>query len=167
MKNQNILITSIIIIGLAISIAAKAFEEGDPKGVSAATEIQLKQVTPSFKTITIEAIGLGVTEELIDTLHSMITDIIQHAKLNVVRIPVPGEPMRPFKVYENLVIVIQANAPREKGQAYPVNITLKEEGTANADGETRWFKYKAENWWYFYKAVQTYLSEQLNFQPIE
>jgi hypothetical protein len=152
---------------LATSIPAQAFEEGDPVGVSAATEIQLKQVTPSFKTIAIEAIGLGVTEEMINTLHSMITDIIQHAKLNVVRIPVHGEPLRPFKVYENLVIVIQANAPREKGQAYPVSITLQEEGSKANEGETRLFQYEEKNWWYFYKAVQDYLSEQLNFRPIE
>jgi len=151
-------------IGLAISIPAKAFEEGDPEGVSAATEIQLKQVTPSFKTIAIEAMGLGVKEEIIDILHSMITDIIQHAKLNVVRIAVPGEPMKPFKVYENLVIVIQANAPRKKGQPYSVSITLQEEGT---EGKARLFEYKDKNWWYFYKAAQDYLSEQLNFRPIE
>lgn len=163
MKSNKILI-KLIIIGLAISIPAKAFEEGDPEGVSAATEIQLKQVTPSFKTIAIEAIGLGVEEELVDTLHSMITDIIKHAKLNVVRIAVPGEPMKPFKVYENLVIVIQANAPRDKGQPYSVSITLQEEGT---EGEARIFEYQEKNWWYFYKEVQAYLSEQLNFKPIE
>ena len=162
MKTKDIL-TILLIIGLSIS--AKAFEDGDPEGVSAETEIQLNQITPSFKTIAIETLGLGVTEELLDTLHSMITDIIKHAKLNVVRIPVPGEPMRSFKVYENLVIVIQANAPRNKGEAYSVSITLQEEGTEG--GKIRNFKYQEKNWWYFYKNVQDYLSEQLNLRPIE
>ncbi len=164
MKFNNILII-LILTCFTISIPAKAFEEGDPEGVSAETEIQLNQITPSFKTIAIEAQGLGVTEELLDTLHSMITDIIKHAKLNVVRIPVEGEPMKAFKVYENLLIVIQANAPRNKGEAYLVSITLQEEGIEG--GEFRQFKYQEKNWWYFYKAVQDYLSEQLNLRPME
>lgn len=151
-------------IGLAISISAKSVEDKDPQGVSAQTEIQLKQMTPSFKTIAIQAMGLGVTEELVDTLHSMITDIINHAKLNVIRVEVPGEPMKPFKVYENLVIVIQANAPRDKGQPYSVSIILQEEGT---EGKARLFEYQEKNWWYFYKEVQTYLSKELNFRLIE
>ena len=164
MKFNNVLIT-LLIICLSISISAQAFEDEDPEGVSAETEIQLNQITPSFKTIAIETMGLGVTEELLDTLQSMITDIIKHAKLNVVRIPVPGEPMRSFKVYENLVIVIQANAPRNKGEAYSVSFTLQEEGIEG--GEFREFKYQERNWWYFYKEVQAYLSEQLNLRPIE
>jgi hypothetical protein len=163
MYNNTLIL--LIITCLFISIPAKAFEDQDPKGVSAATEIQLKKVTPSFKTITIEAMGLGVTKELIDTLHSMITDIIKHAKLNVVRIAVHEEPIRPFKVYENLVIVIQVNASRGKAQPYLVRITLQEEGREVTEGETRTFEYDENNWWYFYKAVQDYLSGQLNFRP--
>ena len=162
MKINNIL-AILLIIG--ISISAQAFENEEPEAVSAETEIQLNQITPSFKTIAIETQGLGVTKELLDTLHSMITDIIKHAKLNVVRIAVEGEPMRAFKVYENLVIVIQANAPRSKGEAYLVSITLQEEGTEG--GAIREFKYEERNWWYFYKNVQDYLSEELNLRAIE
>ncbi|RKZ42734.1 MAG: hypothetical protein DRQ49_00910 [Gammaproteobacteria bacterium] len=139
-------------------------QQSVPQHISSGTEVQLKNLSPSVKSISIKLQGTQREQKVLDNVQSMVKDILNASKLGVVRIPIAAEPMTTpvIKVYEYLEIVIGAKSPDEAEQPYQVSITLQEKG---GQGEPRLFDYKADDWWYFFKDLKAYLTEQLNLKP--
>ncbi len=131
---------------------------------SSETEIQLKNMTPSVKSISIKLKGTEREQEVLDNVHGMVNDILKESKLGIVRVPVAGTPIATpvLKVYENLEIVIGAKSPKKEGKPYQVGITLQEKGT---QGKPQYFDYKPDDWWFFLKKLKKYLTKELNLQP--
>jgi hypothetical protein len=131
---------------------------------SSDTEIQLKNMTPSVKSISIRLQGTEREKEVLDTVHGMVNDIFNESKLGIVRVPVAGTPMTTpaIKVYDHLEIVISAKSPEKKKQPYQVGITLQEKGE---HGKTQYFNYKQDDWWFFLKKLKKYLTKELDLQP--
>ncbi len=131
---------------------------------SSDTEIQLKNMTPSVKSISIKLQGTEREKEVLDTVHGMVNDIFKESKLGIVRVPVAGTPMTTpaLKVYEHLEIVISAKSPEKEKEPYQVGITLQEKGE---HGKTQYFDYKQDDWWFFLKKLKKYLTKELNLQP--
>jgi len=138
--------------------------EGSQDFSSSETEIQLKNMTPSVKSISIKLKGTEREQEVLDNVHGMVNDILKESKLGIVRVPVAGTPIATpvLKVYENLEIVIGAKSPKKEGKPYQVGITLQEKGT---QGKTQYFDYKADDWFFFLKKLKKYLTKELNLQP--
>ncbi len=137
----------------------------EPQNVYSRGEVQLRNMTPAVKKISVSSEGTVREQKVLDTVyHMVVNDILKNAKPGMVRIPVPGDPMATpaIKVYENLEIVIGAKSPARTGQPYKVSITLQEKGT---QGEPRYFDYLPRDWWYFYEDLQAYLTQQLNLRP--
>jgi hypothetical protein len=137
----------------------------EPENVYSQGEVQLRNMTPAVKKISVSSEGTEREQKVLDTVyHMVVNDILKNAKPGMVRIPVSGDPMATpaIKVYENLEIVIGAKSPARTGQPYKVSITLQEKGT---QGEPRYFNYRPRDWWYFYENLQAYLTQQLNLQP--
>jgi len=139
-------------------------QQSAPQHISSKTEVQLKNMTPSVKNISMKLQGTKREQKVLDNVHGMVKDILNASKLGVVRIPIAAEPMVTpvIKVYEYLEIIIGAKSPDEAGQPYQVSITLQEKGS---QGKPQFFDYKADDWWYFLKDLKAYLTEQLNLQP--
>ncbi len=182
MKNNNrvniILMTAIALASsIPIAIAnhsnqsSSVIEENqsinpvkEPQGISSQTEIQLKKISPAIKTISIESQGIRVEEKVLDNLQAIVTEIIENARLGMVRIPVTQAPtITPdIKLYENTKIMISVAVPSQESQAYQVNITLQEVGTQKAQIQV--FDYDPKNWKHFYTNMKVYLTMQLNLQ---
>ncbi|BAP56408.1 hypothetical protein THII_2111 [Thioploca ingrica] len=127
-------------------------------------EIQLKNMSPTVKHIAIKLQGTEREKEELEEVQTMINQILNSSKLDVVRIPVPNEPVTTpaIKVYENLEIVIGIKSPDQVNQAYQVNITLQEQGSPV---EARLFEYYPHDNQKFFNELKAYLTEHLNLQP--
>ena len=127
-------------------------------------EIQLKNMSPAIKHIAIKLQGTEREKEELEEVQTMINQILNSSKLDVVRIPVPNEPVTTpaIKVYENLEIVIGIKSPVQVNQAYQVNITLQEQGSPV---ESRLFEYYPHDNQKFFNELKAYLTEHLNLQP--
>jgi hypothetical protein len=127
-------------------------------------EIQLKNMSPAVKHIAIKLQGTEREKEELEEVQTMINKILNSSKLDVVRIPVPNEPVTTpaIKVYENLEIVIGIKSPAQVNQAYQVSITLKEQGSPV---EARLFEYYPHDNQKFFDELKAYLTEHLNLQP--
>jgi len=127
-------------------------------------EIQLKNMSPAVKHIAIKLQGTEREKEELEEVQTMINKILNSSKLDVVRIPVPNEPVTTpaIKVYENLEIVISIKSPAQVNQAYQVSITLQEQGSPV---ETRLFEYYPHDNQKFFDKLKAYLTEHLNLQP--
>jgi len=129
-------------------------------------ELQLKTLTPAIKQFSIKLRGTEREREELDTVYTMINDILNSSRLGVVRVPVDNEPVATpvLKVYENLEIIVGMKSPKVEGGAYQVHITLQEKGSGEV-GESQEFEYQPEGWEPFYNALKAYLTEHLNLQP--
>jgi hypothetical protein len=147
-------------------IASAPYQYGaEAENVSPSGELQLRNMSPSVKNISVIQKGTEREQKVLDTVYHMVVhDILKNSRLGVITIPVPGDPMATpaLKVYENLEIVIGATSPIQNGQPYKVSITLQERGT---QGSPRYFDYVPKDWWYFYQNLKAYLTEQLGLQP--
>lgn len=151
---------------LAINPPSASSSPTNPKSgtVLPQQEIQLKNMSPAVKHIAIKLQGTEREKEELEEVQTMINQILNSSKLDVVRIPVPNEPVTTpaIKVYENLEIVIGIKSPVQVNQAYQVNITLQEQGSPV---ESRLFEYYPRDNQKFFNELKAYLTEHLNLQP--
>ena len=135
-----------------------------PKIVLPETEVQLKNMSPAIKHIAIKLQGTEREKEELEQVQTMVNDILNSSKLEVVRVPVSNEPITTpaIKVYENLEIVIGIKSPTQVNPAYQVSITLQEQGYPR---EARLFEYYPQNNQKFFDELKAYLTEHLNLQP--
>jgi hypothetical protein len=127
-------------------------------------EMQLKNISPVIKTISVRIRGTQRVQDVLNTVYTMVSDILSSSKLGVVRIPVFNDPVITpvVKVSEKLEIVITATSPIEEQQFYKIGITLQPEG---AEGKPQWFEYNTEDSEYFLQDLRVYLTRELNLQP--
>ncbi|MCK5719759.1 MAG: hypothetical protein KAH84_07390 [Thiomargarita sp.] len=133
--------------------------------VSEKTEIQLKNMTATVKSVSIKLKGSEREQELLNKISLSVQEMLNTSRLGVVRIPIFEDPTSTpvIKVSEHLEIIIGAKSPKEEGLAYQVTITLREKNTSG--GQSYILEYQAieaEN--FFYK-LKTFLTEQLHLQP--
>jgi hypothetical protein len=138
----------------------------EAKNISLNQELQLKNLTPVIKEFSIKLRGTEREKEELDTVYTMVNDILNSSRLGVVRVPVDNEPKTTpiLKTYENLEIVIGMKSPETKEQPYQVRITLHEKGTEEV-GESQSFKYQPEDWEPFFNELKAFLTKHLNLQP--
>ncbi|MDY6993161.1 MAG: hypothetical protein SVR94_11230 [Pseudomonadota bacterium] len=129
--------------------------------VSSETEIQLKSMTPTVKSITVKLQGSVREQDTLHSVHAMVKDILQSSKLEVIRVPVQEEPLPTpvIKVHENLEIVIKVKSPEHAEQPFQIGISLQEEGHTT---KPQFFDYYPENKKTLYEALKHYLTKQLN-----
>lgn len=151
---------------LAINPPSASSSPANPKSgtVLPQQEIQLKNMSPAIKHIAIKLQGTEREKEELEEVQTMINQILNSSKLDVVRIPVPNEPVTTpaIKVYENFEIVIGIKSPAQVNQAYQVNITLQEQGSPV---EAQLFEYYPHDNQKFFNELKAYLTEHLNLQP--
>jgi hypothetical protein len=134
-----------------------------PDTVLPEKEVQLKNMSPTIKHIAIKLQGTEREKEELEEVQTMVNQILTSSKLEVVRIPVPNEPVSTpaIKVYENLEIVIGIKSPTQVNPAYQVSITLQEQGYA---GDAQLFEYYPQDNQKFFDELKAYLTKHLNLQ---
>jgi len=134
-----------------------------PKHVSPKAEVQLKNMTPTVKSISVKLQGTARERNILNLLRDMVNKIVNSSRLGVYRVPVPGEPISSpaLKVHENLEIVIGAKSPEKEGLPYDISITLQEKDT---HGVPKNFKCEQDYWGKCFEILKAYLTEQLNLQ---
>mgnify|MGYP003573144404 FL=1 len=134
------------------------------ESLSTTKEVQLKNISPVIKTISMRIRGSQRVQNVLNTVYTMVSEILSDSKLGVVRIPVLNDPVITpvMKVSEKLEIVITATSPIEEQQFYKVGITLQPEGIK---GKPQWFEYNTEDSEYFLQDLRVYLNKHLNLQP--
>jgi hypothetical protein len=149
-------------VGLALSVPAMA--ESEPRNVSASTEIELTDITPTVKKVSVELQGTKREEAALDTLNGMVQDILKNSRLGVVRLPVADDysDTPQMKAAEALEIVINASAPIQAGQAYKICLTLQE---PNTQGKADCFEDRLNNPDKTHQWLQEYLTQRMNLQP--
>jgi nitrogen regulatory protein PII-like uncharacterized protein len=142
--------------------SAPSKQKSDP--VLPEQEVQLKNMSPAIKHIAIKLQGTEREKEELEEVQTMVNQILNSSKLEVVRIPVPNEPVNTpaIKVYENLEIVIGIKSPIQVDLAYQVSITLQEQGYS---GNARLFEYYPQDNQKFFDELKAYLTKHLNLQP--
>lgn len=140
---------------------APSKQKSDP--VLPEQEVQLKNMSPAIKHIAIKLQGTEREKEELEEVQTMVNQILTSSKLEVVRIPVPNEPVNTpaIKVYENLEIVIGIKSPTQVNLAYQVSITLQEQGSF---GNARLFEYYPQENQKFFDELKAYLTKHLNLQ---
>ena len=136
----------------------------EPNTVLPEQEVQLKNMSPAIKHIAIRLQGTEREKEELEEVQTMVNQILNSSKLEVVRIPVPNEPVTTpaIKVYENLEIVIGIKSPTQVNPAYQVSITLQEKGFSE---EAQLFEYYPQDNQKFFDELKAYLTKHLNLQP--
>jgi|GEM_PF-883613 len=127
-------------------------------------EVQLKQLTPSVKSIRFKLEGTEREQDALDNIHSMVKKILDNSKLGTVSVPVAGEPIvtSATKNYENLEVVINVKSPKVKGQPYLVGLTLQEMG---AQGRPHYFDYMPTMPEDIQQQLKRFLTKALNLKP--
>jgi len=137
------------------------YKHSEQVQVSPETEIQLKSMTPTVKSITVKLQGSVREQDTLHSVHAMVKDILHSSKLEVIRIPVQEEPVPTpvIKIHENLEIVIKVKSPEHAEQPFQIGISLQEEG---GKVKPQFFEYYPENKKTLYEALKRYLTQQLN-----
>lgn len=135
--------------------------------ISAEDEVQLKNLTPAVKSVTVNVQASEREAEVVETLRNMVRQILDNAKLGVVRIPIQKEPTTSpaIKVYEHIAMLIEIDtaAPPD---TYTFQITLQEaEQPKRTQMPSASFTYTPSQYEETYAAVKTYLTESLNLEP--
>lgn len=136
----------------------------EPVGVSGRNEVQLRNVTPSVKSVSIRT--QGDDDTVIGIVVNQVKNILQGNRLSVER-EVVGSAAATApkgKVYENLEILINVQSPAQHGQSHKVSVTLQEEGS-QTQGEPQFFDYFADNPKPFRQALEGYLVSNLGLTP--
>jgi len=155
----------ILLIGLTTSmLATPTWAANEPSGVSGRNEVQLRNVSPSVKSVSIRS--QGTDDTVIGIVVSQVKSILQGNKLDVEREVVNSAAATAprGKVYENLEILINVQSPAQQGQSHKVSLILQEEG-AKVQGEPQFFDYFADNPKPFRQALVGYLVSNLGLTP--
>ena len=139
--------------------------EEEPIVTSPEEEVQLKNLTPPVKDISISLRGTEKEQPVLKTLQDMVNDIFNEARVAVVRVPTTEEPVTTpvLKVYENLEIVISAHSPSASNEPYKINIALQEKGAE--EGKFKVFDYSPDKSDELHEKLRAYLFEQVPLQP--
>jgi hypothetical protein len=139
--------------------------EKEPVITSPEEEVQLKNLTPPVKDISISLRGTEKEQPVLKTLQDMVNDIFNEARVAVVRVPTTEEPVTApvLKVYENLEIVISAHSPSASNEPYKINIALQEKGAE--EGKFKVFDYSPDKSDELREKLRAYLFEQVPLQP--
>jgi len=140
-------------------------EDPNPTFTSPEDEVQLRNLTPSTRDISISVRGTEKEQAVLKTIQDMVNDIFNNARVTVIRVPTTEEPVTTpvIKVYENLEIVISAHSPSVPDEPYKINIALQEKETEQ--GNFKIFNYFPDKSQDFYEQLRAYLFEQAHLQP--
>lgn len=157
MMINKLLLPIALVMGIVVETTVWA-------AVTARGEVQLQNVSPSVKTVSVRLQGSETNQTILQTLQTMVLDILNQSKLSVERIAVKKAPTPAVPVYENLEIVIGITSAEGQNQPHRVSITLQELGT---EGEPQFFDFDPNDAQGFSQALYVYLAERLNLQPKE
>lgn len=138
-------------------------EQVDPN-----SELQLKNLTPSVKSVSVKLSGTEREQQQLNEIRDMIQSVINNSELGVVRVPVSNskdpEVTPVLKTFENLEIVVGVTAPLDAVQSYKVSITLQESGT-DIKSKPEFFDYTTRDKYVLYNELKAYLTRVLNLRP--
>lgn len=138
-------------------------EQVDPN-----SELQLKNLTPSVKSVSVKLSGTEREQQQLNEIRDMIQSVINNSELGVVRVPVSNskdpEVTPVLKTFENLEIVVGVTAPLDAIQSYKVSITLQESGT-DIKSKPEFFDYTSRDKYVLYNELKAYLTRVLNLHP--
>ncbi len=135
--------------------------------VNAKTEVQLQKLSPMVKSVSISLKGSELEREALQTIASMVDQMLDNSKIGTVNIPVNSNPstLTDVPTLQRLNVVIQADAPDSKGSPYAVAVTIQDAENADAS-QLRSFAYYPNQQSLFYEQLHTFLTETLDLQPI-
>jgi hypothetical protein len=151
----------VLLTVLSSTIYALPQEQVDPN-----TELQLKNLTPSVKSVSVKLSGTEREQQQLNEIRDMIQSVINNSELGVVRVPVSKDPDATpvLKTFENLDIVVGVTAPLDAIQSYKVSITLQESGT-DIKSKPEFFDYTSRDKYVLYNELKAYLTRVLNLHP--
>lgn len=127
-------------------------------------EIQLKNLTPPVQDIVIKLQGTEKEQAVLQTIHTMVSEILNNARIAVMRVPTTESPIVTpiLRIYKHLEIIIAAQSTASE-TSYKIKVILQEKGAEK--GEFKTFDYFPNQSQDFYQQLRTYLFKHMHLQP--
>lgn len=161
MKHWIFVLLTLTLSSVVAPVYALPQEQVDPNN-----ELQLKNLTPSVKSVSVKLSGTEREQQQLNEIRDMIQSVINNSELGVVRVPVSKDPDTTpvLKTFENLEIVVGVTAPLDAVQSYKVSLTLQESGT-DIKSKPEFFDYTTRDKYVLYNELKAYLTRVLSLRP--
>jgi hypothetical protein len=162
--NRQQLFTTVLIGTFTLGVPLSTLAGDTPPNFSAKNEVELANITPSVKNVSIQLKGTEREKNELETIRAIVQKILDSSKLGVVSLPVPdASSLTPDSMtVENLEIVISVKSPAEENQPYEVGLTLQEE---DGQGTPEYFEFWPTKPEKIAHELKDYLTETLQLQP--